>query len=137
MATHNIAREPARGSKLSRASLHRRKNGDVFIGRLEGIPRSLIDRLPAKAGIRESSIDHLLAIIRRDKTATVYVNEVEFVGTVRAKGAINKGEHVTRDKILDVTSLDITGVDIPADAGFLLIFVHWVEKGIVFSTSLH
>ena len=48
------------------------EDGDLFISRLEGFPAEIVSKLPPR--ISPSQIDHLLAIIRIDKTATVYVN---------------------------------------------------------------
>ena len=45
------------------------EDGDFFISRLEGFPDKIISLL----GVKASIIDHLLAIIRPDKTATVYL----------------------------------------------------------------
>src|SRR5258708_1144305 len=54
------------------------EDGDSFIQRLEGLANSLLSRLPNEAKINPSLIDHLLVVIRRDKTATFYINELPF-----------------------------------------------------------
>src|SRR3954462_3903666 len=36
----------------------------------------------------------LVALIKKDRAATVYLNEVNFVGQVRTKGAVKAGEPV-------------------------------------------
>jgi hypothetical protein len=108
------------------------EDGDAFIQRLEGIPNDLLAKLPPEAGIGPSAIDHLLAIIRKDKTATIYVNELSFLLKIRAKQAKKPGEPIYQDDIADVESLGLGNVTIPADAGLLFIFSIGWRKGLFF-----
>ncbi|HLK55842.1 MAG TPA: hypothetical protein VKU00_04740 [Chthonomonadaceae bacterium] len=64
------------------------EDGYAFIKRLEGLPSQILLLLPTQ--IRPSQVDHMLVIIRRDKSATVYVNELVFKLDVRFK----KFEHL-------------------------------------------
>jgi hypothetical protein len=108
------------------------EDGMKFIKRLEGTPRELLNALPASANARESTVDHMLAIIRRDRTATIYLNELTWIGTIRSKGAIQKGDPVTTDSILDMVTLKPEGVEIPCDAGIVLILSAGWRKGLFF-----
>lgn len=108
------------------------EDGMKFISRLEGTPRELLCALPASANARESMVDHMLAIIRRDRTATVYLNELSWIGTIRSKGPIQKGAEITTDAILDLVTLTPQGVDIPRDAGLVLVLSAGWRKGLFF-----
>jgi hypothetical protein len=108
------------------------EDGMKFIKRLEDTPRELLNALPASANARESTVDHLLAIIRRDRTATIYLNELTWIGTIRSKGPIQKGDPVTTDSIMDMVTLKPEGVELPRDAGIVLIFSAGWRKGLFF-----
>jgi hypothetical protein len=54
------------------------EDGDKLILYLEGVSDLILSRLPVR--VMPSVIDHLLAIIKLEKTATVYINELEFTG---------------------------------------------------------
>ena len=98
------------------------EDGDLFISRLEGFPSEIISKLSCQTNIRESQIDNLLAIIRPDNTATVYVNELNFIIKSRVTRSVKKGEPVLVDDIIDIDELKIVDVEIPEDAGFAFVF---------------
>jgi hypothetical protein len=106
-----------------------------FIKRLEDTPRELLNALPASANARESMVEHMLAIIRRDRTATIYLNELKWIGTIRSKSPVQKGDPVTTDSILDMVTLKPEGVEIPRDAGIVLILSAGWRKGLFFDYS--
>src|SRR6516162_1251862 len=70
------------------------EDGDLFISRLEGLPSQLIGLLSSEGRISCSMIDNLLAIIRRDQTATLYVNELPIKLRVRAKRDVQAGQAI-------------------------------------------
>jgi hypothetical protein len=107
-------------------------DGERFIGRVEGFPTSVLQRLPLDRRVLPSQVDHLLVVIRRDSGATVYVNELRFVARVRAARAIAAGSLVTKDDIVDIDRLEFEGVAIPPDCGVLfLMSVGW-RKGLFY-----
>lgn len=106
------------------------EDGDLFIKRLEGFPAEIVSKLPV--AIKPSQVDHLLAIIRRDKTATIYVNELKQIAKVMVKRAVNKGEAVFDDDIGDVDSLHFEGINIPKDASVLFLFSVGWRKGLFY-----
>lgn len=55
------------------------EDGELFISRLEGFPSQLLGLLPGH--VLPSTIDHLVAVIRRDRSATVWVNECPVIST--------------------------------------------------------
>lgn len=109
------------------------EDGDLFISRLEGGPADIISKLPKEARVIPSMIDHLLAIIRRDRTATIYVNELPFIAEIRTKRvSIEKGQIITEDDVADIQALRPQNVEIPADAGIIFAFSYGWRKGLFF-----
>jgi len=108
------------------------EDGDAFINRLEGFPNTILAKLPIGSGIKPSVVDHMIVIIRNNKTATAYVNEVNFIGNIQVKRSIEKGEPIYTDEIADIHSLIPQNVNIPDDAGlFILVSVGW-RKGLFY-----
>jgi hypothetical protein len=111
------------------------EDGDLFINRLEGFPSDIIRMLPPESKIKSSVVDHMLVIIRQDKTATVYVNEIVFLAEVVNKGRdMEAGQPVYTDDIADVRKLsfkdrDLQDIIIPPDAGVLFLFSEGWRKG--------
>ena len=102
------------------------EDGQQFIQRVES---STYDFLQPSL-VNPSQVDHLLAVCRRDRRATVYVNELNYHKVVRTARSVKAGP-VTKDDIADVESLEL-GVHIPDDAGFLFLFsINW-RKGLFF-----
>ena len=111
------------------------EDGDRFIQRLDGLASTIIAKLPPEARIRPSIIDHLLAIIRKDGTATVYVNEVGVIQTFRAKRSLAQGEPLYDDDIADIYSHRFQDIEIPSSAGFLYVFSVGWRKGLYYDFS--
>ncbi len=108
------------------------EDGIELITKLEGLPQQILSMLPLPAPVRPSLVDSLLAVIRRDKTATVYVNEVQLIGQARLKGPCKKGEAFTADRILDMGPMRFRDVDIPSDAAIVYVFSVGWRKGFFF-----
>ncbi|QDV37707.1 hypothetical protein [Tautonia plasticadhaerens] len=114
------------------------EDGDLFISRLEGLPSELIGLLPSENRIFCSMVDNLLAIIRRDRTATLYVNELAIRLGIRAKRAIQAGQAILDDDIADIEDFGFVGVEIPLDAGIVVLFSQGWRKGLYYDLgSLH
>jgi len=64
----------------------------------------------------------MLVLVRRDKSATVYINELQILAEVQATRAIRAGEAVLDDDVADVRALKFRGVEIPDDVGVLFAF---------------
>lgn len=108
------------------------EDGDLFITRLEGFPAEIVLKLPKERGITPSKVDHLIAVLRRNKTATVYVNEVNMQVEARIKRTIKKGEAVFKDDIGDIHKLTLKEVNVPKEAGVLVLFSVGWRKGLYF-----
>lgn len=106
------------------------EDGDIFISRLEGLSDIILSHLSAH--VKPSMIDHLLAVILPDKTATIYVNELSFATTMRPRRAIKKGEPIFQQDILDVERLHIQNVEIPKNAGIMLLLSCGWRKGLYY-----
>jgi hypothetical protein len=108
------------------------EDGQHFIKRLEGFPDELLRKLSGQIEIRPSQVDHLLAIIRRDKTATVYVNELPHIVKIRIGREIEKGQPVFKNDIVDIDTLELGNVEIPTDCGVLFLFSIGWRKGLFY-----
>lgn len=120
----------ARGGEKVQVSMQEfvsSEDGDKLVTHLEGMSDVILSRLPV--WVNPSSIDHILAIIRPDKTGTVYINELEFTGLMRPRRSLKKGEPVFQRDILDIQRMKIRNVTVPADAGFMIVMSCGWRKG--------
>ncbi len=108
------------------------EDGDKLIKYLEGIPTTILSRLPEAQRILPSQIDSLLVVISKDRIATVYLNELRMKGQVVVKRAIKKGEQLFADDIADIRQLEFEGVDIPPDSGVVFVFSIGWRKGLFY-----
>ena len=92
----------------------------------------LLNKIPADHRLQPSQIDHLLAVINKDKTAALYINELDFKGHVSIKKKIEAGQSVHIDDIADIRTLEFPGVEIPNDTGIFLIFSVGWRKGLFY-----
>jgi hypothetical protein len=105
------------------------EDGQQFIQRLEGLPTVVLQTM--SISVRPSQVDHMLVIFHRDGTGVAYVNELSCRGRLRASRAIEVGEAITKNDVVDVEALEL-GVDIPKDAGFMYIFSWGWRKGLFY-----
>jgi hypothetical protein len=106
------------------------EDGQELITHLEQFPSTLLMKAVGTR-VPPSQVDNLLAIIRRDKTATVYVNELQPQLISKVARAKERGEAVFRDDIVDITSAEL-GVDVPADAGVVIVFSWGWRRGLFY-----
>jgi hypothetical protein len=115
------------------------EDGDLLVTRLEGIPADLVRKLPSWPGMREGSVEHLLAIIRRDKSATVYVNELNIRALMRIKRPFAKGERIFSNEIADIERVQLKfhqeEITVPPDAGVVFLFSVGWRKGLFYDFS--
>ena len=97
------------------------EDGDLLTSRLEGFPSDLLGLIHPNV-IKPSAVDHMLALIRRDKLATVYLNELEIVAEVKVKRPIAAGAAVFEEDIADVFALRFPGIEVPDDVGVVFVF---------------
>ncbi len=108
------------------------EDGQHFIQRLEGFPNEIIQKLAGKCDVRPSTVDHLLAIIRKDCSATVYVNDLPLSIAVRPARPLKAGEPVFKSDIVDVSEVRIGDIDIPNDCGVVFVFSTGWRKGLFY-----
>lgn len=114
------------------------EDGDRLIGSLEDVSEMLFSKIPADRRPKPSQIDHLLAVIHKDKMATLYINELQFearVSTKRRLKAGQIGQPVYVDDIADISTLEFPGVEIPNDAGIFFIFSFEWRKGLFYDLT--
>jgi hypothetical protein len=117
---------------ISQFGFYSSEDGDNLITRLEGLPQRIISSIPSTSPILPSTIDTLLAIFKRDKTAKVYLNEIQLIGQVRVKKDVQKGDKLTTDHILDFSKMKIPDIEIPRDAGLVFVFSVGWRKGFLY-----
>lgn len=108
------------------------EDGDELISGLEGISDMLLSPLINDRRLFEPMIDHLVAIVRKDRTATIYVNELQFVATIQSKRALKAGEKVFSDDIADIIRIEAGVPPIAADAGLVVVLSHRWRKGLFY-----
>ena len=108
------------------------EDGELLI-RYLGFASDFLDLLASKgAPIRPSQVDNLAAVIRKDRSATVFVNELNLISSVRVFLTVRAGEPILKDDIVDILEARFDGVEVPADAGVVLVYsVEW-RKGLLF-----
>lgn len=85
-----------------------------------------------------ASIERLLAILHRDSTADIYINEPNMVLSVHLKMTVpkvNKGQLVDISMIEHITEVNFEGIQIPKDCGFIWIFSFGWRKGYFFDVG--
>jgi hypothetical protein len=107
-------------------------DGSFFLERLEGIPSMLLEQVGSQRDMRLSQIDHMLAIIHRDRRATIYVNELPIRALTRLAHPVELGTAVYKDDVVDVEALDIGNVDIPTDTGVVFVLSVGWRKGLFY-----
>lgn len=105
-------------------------DGEEFITRLEGLPSIILRKLPTKVTLPE--VVNLLVILRRDLTATVYLNELEIIAKIQGTRVIAAGEPLVEDDIADITEIGFKGVEIPNDSAIIFLFSVGWRKGFFF-----
>lgn len=108
------------------------EDGDLFISRLEGFPTVVLSLIGRPRSLLPSMVDHMVVIIRKDGTATAYINEVSFLGLIRSKRAPQAGEVIYSTDIADVQKLRMQNVTVPPDAGYLILFSVGWRKGLLY-----
>lgn len=106
------------------------EDGQELITQLEQLPSTLLMKAVGTR-VPPSHVETLLAIIRRDKTATVYVNELRPELMSKVGKPKEKGEPVFMDDIVDITAAEF-GVEVPPDTGVVIVFSWGWRKGLFY-----
>jgi hypothetical protein len=108
------------------------EDGETFVSRLEGTPTRILQLLDGKSPVRASTLDHMVALIQRDGTADVYINELTVFGSVRLRKSVEKGDPLLESDFVDIEELRFDGIDFPAEMGVLVLFSQGWRKGLFF-----
>ena len=98
------------------------EDGEHFINRLENLANVFYDLIPVECRPFPSTIDHTLAVIRRDNKATLYVNELRPLTKSLLKRKVEPGPIHFLDDIVAIQRVEFEGVMIPDDAGIVYLF---------------
>jgi len=124
--------------EVSQKGFYSSEDGEELIKRLEGWPDYFLKLVPSKIPLKPSYIDTLLVIVSKDKKAKIYLNDAQVIGEMRVKGACEKGEVITANRILDIGKMKFKNAIIPENAGFIYVFsVGWRQGCIYDLEPLH
>ena len=93
-------------------------DGGMLTWRLEELQKVAFSHIPGLP--HESTIDHIVVLIRPDLSATAYVNELTTTAQVRSAGAVTAGDPVFASDILDIISVDL-GIEVPDDCAVIVV----------------
>ena len=111
------------------------EDGDLLIQRLEHVYDSLVSKVPIEKRPPPSQIDHLLALIHKDRTVTLYINELPISLLPKFKKEKEIGQPVYRDDIAEIKEVRFSDVDIPDDVGVYFIFSVGWRKGLFYDLT--
>lgn len=129
---------------IQRSGMYSSEDGERFIQILESMS-DVYAAVFGPGGVRPSQVDHFLAVIRPDRQATVYCNELQFIARARinrvTRDGIRAGEPLFGNDIAGVEELELrdatgTRVEIPDDNGFCFILSHRWRKALLFDFSV-
>lgn len=110
------------------------EDGQILVEALEGFVQDVLTLIEQQCDkeIGPHQVIQLLAIISRDKTAIVYVNEPSLEYIAECTGPIEKGQLIGRDDISRVHNVELNGVDISADQGVIFFFTLGWRRGLFY-----
>jgi hypothetical protein len=115
------------------------EDADLFQTRVDGIPRILLSRLPEDKAEELLPVRYMVAILRPDTTATLYLdtipNDLNPFIHATPKRIRNDGEHPTLDDIADVEKPEYRGISFPPDAGIVVLFRVGDRKGFFYDLT--
>lgn len=127
--------KPGDEVEVSSVEFSSTEDGEHFISRLEGFPSDVLKKLDETPPIQESSVNHMLVVVRTDSTGSVYINELDMRGFIQPKRDLKAGEALFKNDIADISEIQFVGVDIPKECGILFLFSIGWRKGLYFDFS--
>lgn len=118
------------------------EDGNDFIARLEGVSNCFSQAFAINGGVKPSQVDHFLAIVSKDRKATVYCNELGIVAKVHVKKSkVDAGDLILKDDIADIDELELNDaegriVTVPDDCGVVLLLSAGWRKGLYYDYSV-
>jgi len=111
------------------------EDGENLITKLEGLPQDLLSKISLKIPVQPSQVDTFLAIIRKDKKVTIYLNEIRPILSTRIKTCCKKGDLIVKNQVLDVGRARFEDLEIPKDAGVMYVFSVGWRRGFFYDLS--
>lgn len=117
------------------------EDGEKLVARLDGVS-ACFSEVFGPGGIPPSVVDHFLAIVGRDRKATVYCNEVQFVLIAKHKrNAVRAGDAIFKNDIADIEAVELldaagAAIEIPRDSGVVFILSVGWRKGVFYDYSV-
>lgn len=108
------------------------ENGQIFFKCLEGFESKFLRPFVQDGANKVSTIDHCLVLIDKNKKATVYINELDFIGKMIPKRDIQKGEPILKRDIAGIIELYFKDLSIPKDNGIAFYFSIGWRRGFFF-----
>ncbi|MCY4481602.1 MAG: hypothetical protein OXC12_01880 [Spirochaetaceae bacterium] len=130
VAESKKATEPGDRVLVSTRGFASTADGHMFVRLLEQFPTEILSKLPHEH--RPSQVDTLLVVISPSGTTHIYVNEINAIMTTRVNTAVKAGQPVSMDVISDIQRLEFDKVEIPNDAGMLLVFSIGWRRGLYY-----
>ena len=138
---HGFCGEPI---PIRRSGILTSEDGEQLYRQLEGVSEAYAAAF-GPGGVSPSQVDHILAVIRPDRQATLYCNELQLIAGIRinrvSRDGIRTGEAIFGNDVADVDSLELRDasgnpVVIPDDHGFCLVLSHRWRKALIFDYSV-
>ena len=98
---------------------------------LAGLVDEFLSKLPSDSYVDPSMTNHMLFVSHPDGQVQAYIDELQFIPSVKLKGSFKKGQGIRKSDIAGIESLEL-GVDIPDDAGVMFVFSYRWRKAIFF-----
>lgn len=105
---------------------------------IEGIPQHLLAEIPAEQRDQLVPVETMVAILRKDETATLYLNtipgDLEIISDAVPKKEWKSGELIYQDDIADLKRVEYKGITFPPDAGIIIVFKIGNQRGFFYDT---
>lgn len=113
------------------------EDGTEFLRFAEGLSAECPALNRGRGCVPESQVDHLLTIVRPDRTAIAYCNELRICSQMRSKRVVKAGQEIYKSDVADILRLKLETqlgekIIIPPDCGVAFLFSAGWRKGVFF-----
>lgn len=110
------------------------QDGVALTRALEASVDHLLSQIPEGARPPQSSIDHVIAVIQRNKQVTLYLNELQFVLTIQKERgrSFDAGDPIFVSDAIDVSSVRVPGLMVSDDVGVLVMVSHGWRRALFY-----
>jgi hypothetical protein len=111
------------------------EDGDLLTARLEGYPSEILRLIFQEAAVQPSGVEHMLVLVRTDRSAKVYLNELTITAEIQPKRTARAGEPVFENDVADIRFLRFENVEIQDDVGILFVFSFGWRRGFYYDLT--